>query len=101
MKPAVDIVYRDFDASHTLTDTINKKVEKLTRFSDDILHSRVVLEMPHNHKHKGKQFRASVELSLKGAPVTVTHDDETIHIAVREAFSTAPHWWRTISAPGP
>ncbi len=89
MRVAVDVVYRDLDQSAALTEIINRKFDKLTRFSDDILHSRVVLDAPHNHKHKGKQYRASIELDVKGHPLAITRDDESIHIAVREAFSTA------------
>lgn len=89
MKPAVDVVYRDFDSSAALNDIITKKLEKLNRYTDQIVHSRVVLDIPHNHKHKGKQFRASIELDIKGHPVAITQDDESIHVAVRDAFSSA------------
>jgi ribosomal subunit interface protein len=89
MKPAVDVVYRDLDSSPALNETITKKIEKLNRYSDQIVHSRVVLDTPHNHKHKGKQFRASLEIDIKGQPIAVTQDHESIHVAVREAFNTA------------
>lgn len=89
MKPAVDVVYRDLDSSAALNDIITKKLEKLNRYTDQIVHSRVVLDIPHNHKHKGKQFRASIELDIKGHPVAITQDDESIHVAVRDAFSSA------------
>ncbi len=89
MKSAVDVVYRDLDSSAALNDIIVKKLEKLNRYTDQIVHSRVVLDVPHNHKHKGKQFRASIELDIKGHPVAITQDDESIHVAVRDAFSSA------------
>ena len=89
MKPAVDVVYRDLDSSAALNEVIAKKLAKLSRYSDQIVRSRVVLDAPHNHKHKGKQFRASIELDIKGHPFAVTQDDESIHIAVRDAFYTA------------
>lgn|SRR5690606_36241812 len=98
MKPAVDVIYRDLDTSAALNELINKKLEKLSRFNDQILHSRVVLDTPHNHKHKGKQFRASIELDLKGHPIAVTHDDESIHIAVRDAFMSAERKLKQLAA---
>ncbi len=88
MKANAEVVYRDLDASPALNETINKRLEKLYRFSDAIMHSRVVLDSPHQHKHKGKMFRASIELDLKGAPLLVSNDDESVHIAVRDAFET-------------
>lgn len=89
MKPAVNVVYRDLESSAALNAIINKKIEKLARYSDGILSSRVVIDIPHNHKHKGKLFRASVELDMKGNPLSVHCDDESVHVAVRDAFSSA------------
>jgi len=88
MKSSTDVVYRDLESSSALNETIHKKIEKLHRYSDSILHSRVVLDSPHKHKHKGKMFRASIELGIKGAPITVSHDDPSVHVAVRDAFAT-------------
>ncbi len=98
MKPAVDVVYRDLDSSAALNDIILKKLEKLNRYTDQIVHSRVVLDVPHNHKHKGKQFRASIELDIKGHPVAITQDDESIHVAVRDAFSSAERKVKQLAA---
>lgn len=88
MKSSTDVVYRDLEPSPALSSAISKKIEKLYRFSDAITHSRVVVDIPHNHKHKGKLFRASIELGLKGTPISVSHDDPSVHIAVRDAFAT-------------
>ena len=98
MKPAVDVLYRDLDYSPALNETITKKLEKLNRFSDQIMHSRVVLDAPHNHKHKGKQFRASIEIDIKGHPIAVTQDNESIHVAVRDAFNSAERKVKQITA---
>lgn len=98
MKPAVDVVYRDLDSSAALNEIILKKLEKLSRFSDQIVHSRVVLGTPHQHKTKGKQFRASIELDIKGHPMAFTQDDESIHIAVRDAFSSAERKVKQLAA---
>lgn len=90
MNSNADVVYRDVDSSPALTDTIEKKIDKLQRYSsDNMLRTRVVLDSPHNHKHKGKLFRASIELGVKGAPMTVSSDDTSVHIAVRDAFAAA------------
>ncbi len=88
MKSNAEVVYRDFDSSPALNETINKRLEKLYRYSDSIIHSRVVLDSPHNHKHKGKMFRASIEIDMKGSPLLVSNDDESVHIAIRDAFQT-------------
>ncbi|ABD80861.1 HPF/RaiA family ribosome-associated protein [Saccharophagus degradans] len=89
MKPNADVVYRDLDTSPALNDVIYKKMEKLHRYSDSIIHSKVVLDSPHNQKHKGKLYRASIEIGLKGHPLTVSQDAPNVHIAVRDAFAAA------------
>ena len=89
MKSAVDVVYRDIDCSASLNEVITKKLEKLNRYSEQAVQGRVVLDTPHNHKHKGNQFRASIEIDVKGRPITVTQARESIHVAIRDAFDNA------------
>lgn len=98
MKTAVDVLYRDLDSSAALNEVITKKLEKLNRFSDQIMHSRVVLDTPHNHKHKGRQFRASIEIDIKGHPIAITQNNESIHLAVRDAFNSAERKVKQITA---
>ena len=97
MKSVVDVVFRDLDFSPSLNDTIVKKLEKLRRYTDQIIYSRVVLDAPHNHKQKGKQFRASIELDIKGRPIAIAQDNESIHVAVRDAFTSAERKIKEIS----
>lgn len=87
--PYDNIVFRDIDKSAALADTVARKLNKLERYCGDIIRSRVVLEAPHQHKHKGKQYKASVELALSGNPVTITNESESIHRAVNAVFSSA------------
>lgn len=98
MKSAVDVVFRDLDFSPSLNDTIVKKLDKLRRYTDQITRSRVVLDAPHNHKQKGKQFRASIELDIKGRPIAIAQDNKSIHVAIRDAFSSAERKIKEISA---
>lgn len=84
-----NVVYRDMDSSVALNTIIDKKLKKLTRISDHISSSRVVLETPHQHKHKGKLYRAQIELAIKGSPITLHQDNSSIHVAVRDVFKAA------------
>lgn len=86
---AHQVTYRDFETSPALNAIIEKRLDKLQRYSSDIKSSRVVLESPHNHKHKGKQFKATIELDVKGETIALSHEDSSIHVAVRDMFSAA------------
>ncbi|WP_237060752.1 ribosome hibernation-promoting factor, HPF/YfiA family [Microbulbifer sediminum] len=87
--PNDNIVFRDIDKSDALADTVSKKLHKLERYCGDIIQSRVVLEAPHQHKNKGRQYRASVELAVSGSPVTISNESDSIHRAVKTAFESA------------
>ena len=89
MTMASNVTYRDLDTSAALNAIIRKRLNKLERYCSDIKHSRVVLDSPHNHKHKGKEFRATVEIDIKGNPINICQNDPSIHIAVRDAFDVA------------
>lgn len=93
-----NVVYRDMDSSMALTSIIDKKLKKLDRISDHISASRVVLETPHQHKHKGKLYRAQIELAIKGSPITLHQDNSSIHIAVRDVFKAAERKLKETSA---
>ena len=84
-----EITYHNLDSSPTLNEDINKRLEKLERFSSDIQHVRVVIDSPHNHKHKGKLFHVAIEINLKGSMIPASRDDTSVHVAVRDAFDTA------------
>ncbi|WP_346839668.1 ribosome-associated translation inhibitor RaiA [Microbulbifer sp. SAOS-129_SWC] len=90
MKSAPDdnIVFRDIDKSAALASTVSKKLHKLERYCGDIIRSRVVLEAPHQHKTKGKPFKASVELALSGNPLMISSESDSIHRAVNGAFES-------------
>lgn len=84
-----EITYHNLDSSPALSEDINKRLKKLERYSSDITRIRVVVDSPHNHKHKGKLFHVTIEISTKGSLIPVSHDDTSIHIAVRDAFEAA------------
>lgn len=96
--PNDNIVFRDIDKSPALADTVSRKLDKLERYCGDIIQSRVVLEAPHHHKTKGKQYRASVELAVSGSPVTISNESESIHRAVNAAFQSAERCLKERSA---
>ncbi len=92
-----NVVYRDLDASQALNSTIAKKLQKLNRISNQISSSRVVLDSPHQHKNKGKLFRAKIELGVKGDSIAIQQDSSSIHIAVRDAFKAAERKLKQVS----
>lgn len=86
------IIFRGIDHSDAVEDVVQKKLEKLQRYSDEIQTLRVILESPHNNHHKGKMYHVGVEAVIPNHDLVVNHDQhdnhshEDIYVAIRDAF---------------
>ncbi|MCB1664260.1 MAG: ribosome-associated translation inhibitor RaiA [Pseudomonadales bacterium] len=95
MSNEFQVVFHNIDQSPALIENVNKRIEKLQRFSNDIIGGRVVLDSPHNNHHKGKVFSVTLEIHTSTKEVIVRqgqHDKpahEDIYVAVRDAFNAA------------
>ena len=95
MPNSFQVVYHNIDQSAALSEKVAKRIEKLQRFSNDIIGGRVVLDSPHNNHQKGKVFSVTLEIHTSGKEVVVKQDQhdraahEDIYVAVRDAFNAA------------
>ncbi len=98
------VLFRGIDHSQAVADAVQKRVDKLERYSDEIQSLRVTLESPHNHHHKGKVFHVGVEAVIPNHDVQVNHDQhdnhshEDIYIAIRDAFNALERRIKSIYA---
>tara|TARA_R110000772_G_scaffold195602_1_gene306285 strand:+ start:333 stop:728 length:396 start_codon:yes stop_codon:yes gene_type:complete len=87
------VVFRGIDHSDAVAEAVQKRLDKLERFSDEIQSLRVTLDSPHNHHHKGKVFHVGVEAVIPNHDILVNHDQHDkqthadIYIAIRDAFN--------------
>jgi len=87
------VVFRGIDHSLAVEAAVQKRLEKLERFSDEIQSLRVTLESPHNYHHKGKVYHVGVEALIPNHDIVVTHEQhdkhshEDIYVAIRDAFN--------------
>lgn len=102
MPNASTVVYRDLDYSPALTESIEKKITKLNRFSSNIFSSRVVLDTPRQHSQpntaRGKIFSAQLDIDVNGHPVSIHKDSSSIHTAVKEVFKAAETKLKTLNS---
>jgi ribosomal subunit interface protein len=91
MKTPLQITFRDIEHSDTLEAHIREKAEKLETFFEPIMSCRVVVEMPHQHKHQGKFFNVRIDIGVPGSEIVVNRDrhEEDIYVALRDAFDAA------------
>lgn len=96
------IVFHNIDQSDAIIDNVNKRIEKLSRFSSDIMGGRVVLDSPHNHQSKGKVYSVVVEVRTTNKEIIVNqdkhdkHEHEDMYVAIRDAFNAAERQLKSI-----
>lgn len=87
------VVFRGLDHSQAVEEAVQKRAEKLQRYSDQILSLRVTVESPHNNHHKGKVYHVGVEAFIPNHDIVVNHDQhdkhshEDIYVAIRDTFN--------------
>lgn len=87
---AIQITVRDMPNSPFLEDHLRKKAEKLEHFYRRIHRCRVTINIPQKHKHQGKLFRVSIDLSVPGKELVVNRKlHEDVYVAIRDAFLAA------------
>ena len=90
MKTPLQITFRDIEHSDALETHIREKADKLETFFEPIMSCRVVVEMPHQHKHQGKFFNVRIDIGVPGNEIVVNRDrHEDVYVALRDAFDAA------------
>jgi ribosomal subunit interface protein len=90
MKLQLQITTRDIPHSEALESHIRQKVEKLETFYPHIMGCRVVIEVPHKHKHQGNLFNVRLDITVPGKELVVTREpNEDVYVALRDAFDAA------------
>lgn len=92
MQIPLQITFRDMDHSDAVEARIREKMTSLERFHDRITRCHVIVEMPHQHHHKGKLFHVRIHITVPSGELTASrepHDDhghEDVYVAIRDAF---------------
>jgi ribosomal subunit interface protein len=90
MKTPLQITFRDIEHSDAIESHIREKAEKLETFFEPIMSCRVVVEMPHQHKHQGKVFNVRIDIGVPGSEIVVNRDQhEDVYVALRDGFDAA------------
>jgi len=90
MKTPLQITFRDIERSDALEAHIRDRAEKLETFFEPIMSCRVVVEMPHQHKHQGKVFNVRIDIGVPGNEIVVNRDHhEDVYVALRDGFDAA------------
>jgi len=90
MNRALQITGHNIAITPAIEAHIRNNAEKLSRFRDDIVGCRVVIDAPHRHQAKGRHYEVRINLSVPGAELTITNEPrEDLYQASRDAFIVA------------
>ena len=69
------VTFRGLAHSDALEADIRKRIAWLEQFYTGIVGCRVLVEMPHRHRHDGRHFHVRIEVTVPGgAPIIVSHE---------------------------
>jgi ribosomal subunit interface protein len=92
----LQITFRNMESSPALETRIRELVQKLQRFSSQIIRCQVVVEAPHHRRHEqGALFDFQVEVTVPGKEIVIghAHSKDPAHtnayVALRDAFRAA------------
>lgn len=103
MKNEFQIFFHNIDQTEALQEAVRKRIAKLERFSERIISGRVVLDSPHNHRHKGKVYSVGLEIHTPQKEVRVNqeqhdnHAHEDLYVAIRDAFNAAERQLKSVN----
>ena len=112
MQIPMQITWRGMEPSPAVETKIHEEAAKLDEFYDRITSCRVMVEIPHQHQHRGYRFHIRVDLTVPGGEIVVNHEPtlhgdvqkmegelskgvelsaphKDIYVAIRDAFKTA------------
>ena len=90
MQLPLQITIRDIEPSQALQTHIRDRAEKLEEYFEHIMSCRVVVEMPHQHHHQGRQYMVRIDLGVPGNEIVVNRaHHEDVYVALRDAFDAA------------
>lgn len=95
MQIPVEVTFKEIERSYAVEARIRELAAKLDRVFDRVIRCDVMVETPHRHHQKGRQFHVRVLLTVPGGEIVVSHDPgpgeqhEDVYAAVRDAFAAA------------
>jgi len=90
MKLDLQITAHNIELSDFAKEDIREKAEKLDKFYDRIMRCRVVVDVPHRHKHEGILYDVHIYMTVPGSELIVKREPgEDLTVAVRDAFNAA------------
>jgi cold shock CspA family protein len=85
------VTFRGFTAPDALEADVRERIAWLEQFYAGVVRCRVLVEVPHRHRHDGRHFHVRIEVTVPGgAPIVVSHEP-TLHGPLKDVEEPAHH----------
>lgn len=93
MQQPLEINFHGVPRSDWSIELIQERAARLERYSDHIISCQVIVSQPHQHQHKGKPYRVSIDVRLpRHQSLAVTEEPDTVprgHADLRPVINAA------------
>ena len=84
------VTFRGLPQSDALDAAVRQRVAWLEQFYPGIVRCRVVIELPHRHRHDGRHVHVRIDLTVPDVPPIVTSHEPSLHGRLKD-FETEEH----------
>jgi cold shock CspA family protein/ribosome-associated translation inhibitor RaiA len=91
----LQITFRGMNSSQAVEAAIRQRATRLERFTHQITRCHVIVDMPHQHRHRGNHYAIRIDITTPSGEVFVTRDpslDDShrdFQAVLRDAFDAA------------
>jgi cold shock CspA family protein len=85
------ITFRGLPHSAVLDSEIRERVAWLEQFYADVMRCRVLVDLPHRHRHEGRLFHVRIELTVPGGPPIVVSHEPSLHAQLKDVHDDTHH----------
>lgn len=85
------VTFRGLPHSDDLESEVRKRVAWLEQFYAAITRCRVIVTLPHQHRHDGRHFHVRIELTVPGGPPIIVSHEPSLHQRLKDIEQETQH----------
>jgi cold shock CspA family protein len=85
------VTFRGLAHSDALEADVRERVAWLEQFYAGIVRCRVLVEVPHRHRHGGRHVHVRIEMTVPGGPPIVVSHEPSLHGRLKDVEDEAHH----------
>lgn len=88
-RASLQLTFRGFEPDDALEADVRERVSWLEQFYAGIVRCRVLVEVPHRHRHDGRHFHVRIEMTVPGGTPLVVSHEPSLHGRLKDVEEAA------------